>query len=165
MTFVIYSRHTGGANYSVPVGARPGAYVCVCIVSFIHPRWDGLELPQRSTRVRDTTDQQDFRTACAKTPERGECSLCPIFFEARKTPTGKPPTAKALGVVDVGAGETVLDTQGSRREAVRRVFGEFPGRSPYSPLLALRRGQGTMEGHCSAGTVQQQGCGHATRTP
>ena len=30
----------------------------LCIVSFIHPREDGLTLPQRSTWARDTTDQQ-----------------------------------------------------------------------------------------------------------
>ena len=29
--------------------------VCVCVVSFIHPRVDGHTLPQRSTRVRDST--------------------------------------------------------------------------------------------------------------
>ena len=35
-------------------------------------------------------------------------------------------------------GETVLDTQGTWRETVRRAFEVFPSRSPYSPLLSLR---------------------------
>ena len=54
----------------------------------------------------------------------------------------------------------MLDTQGSRREVVRRVFGEFPGRSPYSPLLALHRGQGTREGHCcrDSAAARMQAC-------
>ena len=53
--------HSRGRNRSASTLASASpAILCgsVCIVSFIHPREDGLTLPQRSTWARDTTDQQ-----------------------------------------------------------------------------------------------------------
>ena len=81
-------------------------HACVCIVSFIHPRGDVLELPQRSTHegVRDTTDQQDFRTASAKTSGRGGMQPVSDLFEAREHQPGSRRNVEPLNLVDVGAG-------------------------------------------------------------
>ena len=62
----------------------------VCVYSFLlHPREDGLALPQRSTRVRDTMTQQDFRTAInAKTTMQGGMQPVANLFRSEKEKVG-----------------------------------------------------------------------------
>ena len=60
------------------------------VYSFLlHPREDGLALPQRSTRVRDTMTQQDFRTAInAKTTMQGGMQPVANLFRSEKEKVG-----------------------------------------------------------------------------
>ena len=68
------------------------------------------------------------------------------LFRSERKLTRKPPAAKALGVVGVGVGGTVLDTQGAGRDMASGSSGLSGTEAPYLPLLALRSLRGGKRG-------------------
>ena len=133
--------------------------VVVCIVSIIHPREDGLTLPQRSTRVRDTMRQQDFRTAVSMPKRICKGGMQPVrnLFRSEKRPTRKLVDAEALvlSTTIVGDGDDIHRRQ--ERGLAAGVFRVFRSRSRYLPVLALPgRWRGSAHASHAAGIRQHR---------
>ena len=131
----------------------------MCIVSIIHPREDGLTLPQRSTRVRDTMRQQDFRTAVSMPKRICKGGMQPVrnLFRSEKRPTRKLVDAEALvlSTTIVGDGDDIHRRQG--RGLAAGVFRVFRSRSRYLPVLTLPgRWRGSAHASHAAGIRQHR---------
>ena len=125
----------------------------------IHPREDGLTLPQRSTRVRDTMRQQDFRTAVSMPKRICKGGMQPVrnLFRSEKRPTRKLVDAEALvlSTTIVGDGDDIHRRR--ERRLAPGVFRVFRSQSRYLPVLPLPgRWRGSAHASHAAGIRQHR---------